>query len=119
VSCDTFLADAVMQETVSEEGRGKQQLGQVGINLAEHLNQIPEAAYSLAREKKKPRKNWRGLQCQTVYRVQHSAPLLSFVSHLLTMRSDRKSDVVALEPYSPKRIHQSGVCRIQHAMTRL
>ena len=35
------------------------------------------------------------------------------------MRSNRKPYVVALEPYSPKRIHQSSVCRIQHTMTRL
>jgi len=30
----------------------------------------------------------------------------------LTMRSNRKPDVVALEPYGPKRIHQSSICRI-------
>jgi hypothetical protein len=50
---------------------------------------------------------------------QALVPLLSSVSHLLTMRSNRKPDVIALESYGPKRIHQSSVCRIQHAMTRL
>jgi hypothetical protein len=39
--------------------------------------------------------------------------LLPFVSQLLTMRSNRKPYVVALEPYSPKRIHRSSICRMQ------
>ena len=34
--------------------------------------------------------------------------LLPFGSRLLTMRSNRKPYVVALEPYGPKRIHQSS-----------
>ncbi len=39
----------------------------------------------------------------------------SLSDHLsrLTLRSNRKPDVVALEPYGPKRIHQSSICRIQ------
>jgi hypothetical protein len=57
--------------------------------------------------------NARRLPCQA------PVSLLPFVSQLLTMRSNRKPYVVALEPYSPKRIHQSSICRIQHAMTRL
>jgi hypothetical protein len=55
--------------------------------------------------------NARRLPCQA------PASLLPFVS--LTMRSNRKPYVVALEPYRPKRIHQSSICRRQHAMTRL
>ena len=62
--------------------------------------------------------NWSGLECRRLP-CQALAPLLSFVSHLLTMRSNRKPDVVALEPYNPKRLHQSSVCRIEQAMTRL
>jgi len=43
---------------------------------------------------------------------QAPVSLLPFVSQLLTMRSNRKPYIVALEPYSPKRIHQSSICRI-------
>ena len=50
--------------------------------------------------------NARRLPCQA------PVSLLPFVSQLLTMRSNRKPYVVALEPYSPKRIHQSSICRI-------
>jgi hypothetical protein len=57
--------------------------------------------------------NARRLPCQA------PVSLLPFVSQLLTMRSNRKPYVVALEPYSPKRVQQSSICRIQHAMTRL
>jgi hypothetical protein len=47
-----------------------------------------------------------------VYRVKRPVSLLPFVSQLLTMRSNRKPYVVALEPCSPKRIQQSSICRI-------
>src|ERR1019366_3692299 len=100
----------------------------------------------LAREKKKPRMDWAAVAIMKCHRngvalaqqdpeairgcstsedpnarrlpCQAPVSLLPFVSQLLTMRSNRKPYVVALEPYSPKRIHQSSICRIQHACSQ-